>query len=259
MARAFPLFRVAALRAAAVALLTALPGFVPAVERSAAIDAVLAMNRLDVETFMMLYDETDRSQRERVRRQLTVATASMQQLLPTLPDTGAMVGNGEAWRLVNSSIVGDRQNRGMIETGYDARTLAELRTAMPALLRALRDRYRLDRPASTTEEAVLHASDMVAVYIRTAASPLGGFSDNNDESIDQDLATMVRHMDRLLATLQQQYAGDPERRATLARVQTKWNFIRGTMLRHSQQATPVIVYRHGLDIVEQLRRLPLAG
>lgn len=226
-----------------------------AVERTTAVDAVLAIDRLDVETFMMLYDESDRAQVQRVRQQLTTVSTLLVPLLPTLPATEAVMGNAEAWQVVQTSIVGDRRAHGMIDTGYDARTLAELRTAVPTLQRAIHQAYALDKPVSPEEAALLQASELFAVYIRGAASPLGNFSDNNDESGGEDLATMVADFDRQLAALRARHAQDPQASTVLNQVQMKWQFLRGTILRHAQQSTPAIVYRHGMDIVDRLRTL----
>ncbi|MFZ5723375.1 MAG: hypothetical protein ACOY33_06905 [Pseudomonadota bacterium] len=242
-------------RLAMAAMLAVATGEGVADDRSLAIDAALALDRLDIETFMMLYDETDRSQAALVRQQLAAAGEPLQKLLPGLRDTESVMGNAEAWRVIQASIVGDRQTRGMIDTGYDARTLAEMRTAIPTLQRALRAQKGLDRPASPEEAALLDASNLFAVYIRLVASPLGGISDNNDESVDQDLPTLVARFDRHLDALLARHAGDAEKRIVLQRIRTKWQFMRVTILKYTQQATPAIVQRHGRDIVDGLRSL----
>lgn len=238
-----------------VLMLAGLVQHAAADDRGAAIDALLGLNRLDADTFMMIYDETDRAQADVVRRQLGGMEGLIGDLLDDLPDTDSVLGNREAWAVVKQSIIGSPGMPGMIATGYDARTLADLRTAIPTLQRAIRQRYGLEAELTPEEAALLQASETLTVYIRTAASPLGSFSDNNDESSDADLNTLVARFDKQLESLQKRHAGNPANRATLQQVKMKWQFLRGTILRHAQQSTPLIVYRHGRDILEKLRGL----
>ncbi|MFZ5756185.1 MAG: hypothetical protein ACOY3X_04745 [Pseudomonadota bacterium] len=238
------------------ALLALLPGSALAVDRAGATAVMVELQRLDIDTTMMLYDESDRAVNATLRERIKTLDAA---LAPVLADMKADTATGnapaEAWRLVRLSLEGDRQNKGMLAIGYDARAYAELRTSLGELQNAVDRHYQLGSGKGTEEQALLLAARVMAVYIRTAGSPFGSFSDNNDQSIEDDLAKMSTRLDGMINTLRDKYSKDPKKAEAIKRVVTKWGFIRGTILKYTQQSTPTIVYRHGTDIIEQLAAL----
>lgn len=236
------------------ALLLATCGHAAAIDHAAAVRLVVDLQKLDTGTTMMLYDESDMTARDSIGRQLDALAPALDAAITDLTGDAAQTARENRATLVRALRGGDG-SAGMLSSGYDAQAFAEYRTALGELLNALNARHELDKPASQEEQALLLAARIVAVYIRTAGSPFGSYSDTNDASTDEDLASMAARMDTLVAALEKKYAGNVDQAAIIRRVATKWRFIRSTVVKYTQQATPTIVHRHGLDIVDQLTRL----
>lgn len=236
------------------ALLVATCGHAVAIDHTAAVRLVVDLQKLDAETTMMLYDEGNLAARTSIDRQLDGVMPTLDAAIADLADDAAQTAGENRAALVRALRGGDG-SVGMLSSGYDAQAFAEYRTALGELLNVLNARHGLDKPASLEEQALLLAARVVAVYIRTAGSPFGSYSDTNDASTDDDLASMATRMDTQVAALEKKYAGHADKSPIVHRVATKWRFIRSTVVKYTQQATPTIVHRHGLDIIEQLARL----
>lgn len=237
-------------------LILLLPVSALAVDRAAAVAALVDIQRLDIDTIMMMYDESDRATNEKVRNRLKTLDGSLAPVLAEISKTDAAAGTAatEAWQKVHLALEGDSQSQGMLKVGYDARAFAEMRTGFGDLTGAVNKQYKLTG-GSAEEQALLQATRVVAVYIRTAGSPFGSYSDTNDASIEEDLSQMTAKLDAMIAGLRSKYGKDPKHAAALRRISSKWGFIRGTILKYTQQSTPTIVYRHGIDMIEQLATL----
>lgn len=245
------------LRAALAALALLLPLPAAALDTAGARALLLDLQRLDIETVMMLYDETDREGPVRARKVLEAVEAPVAGMLADLRRNDAATADaaGEAWTLLEATLAGDRSGtEGMLNSGYDAKAFAELRTALADLTAAIERQYKVREDVGAEQAALLTASNVVMVYIRTAGAPFGSYSDNNDQNVES-LEDMVARLDGQLAALARKHAGNPEKLALVKRANTKWQFVRSTILKYTQQATPSIVYRHGLDIIAQLRAL----
>lgn len=238
-------------------LLLLLPVSALAVERAAAVAAFVDIQRLDIDTIMMLYDESDRATNEKVRTRLKALDGALPPLLADLSKSEAASGVAatEAWQKIHLALEGDKQSAGMLKVGYDARAFAEMRSGFGDLQGVLKKQYGIGSGGSAEEQALLQASRVVSVYIRTAGSPFGSYSDNNDSSIEEDLSQMTAKMDGMMAGLRDKHGKNPQQAATLKKISSKWAFIRGTILKYTQQSTPTIVYKHGIDMIEQLATL----
>ncbi len=236
------------------ALLLATCGYAAAIDHAAAVRLVVDLQKLDAETTMMLYDESDMSAREAIGTQLDALAPALDAAIADLGGAEAQAA-GESRATLLRALRGGDGSAGMLRSGYDAQAFAEYRTALGEVLNVIEARHKLDKPATQEEQALLLAARIVAVYIRTAGSPFGSYSDTNDASTGDDLASMAGRMDTLVATLEKKHAGNADQAAIMRRVATKWRFIRSTVVKYTQQATPTIVHRHGLDIIEQLSRL----
>ncbi len=236
------------------ALLLATCGHAAAIDHAAAVRLVVDLQKLDTGTTMMLYDESDMGTRSSIEQQLDAVIPALDAAVADLSGDAGQAAQENRATLVRALRGGDG-SAGMLNSGYDAQAFAEYRTALGELLNALNARHALDKPASQEEQALLLAARIVAVYIRTAGSPFGSYSDTNDASTGDDLASMAGRMDTLVAALEKKHTANADKSAIVRRVATKWRFIRSTVVKYTQQATPTIVHRHGLDIVEQLTRL----
>ena len=228
-----------------------------AMDRGAAVALSVEFARLDMDTTMMLYDEHD----ERVQLALTKRIAAMDPQIATMvaeatpADAEAAARDAENWATIRRAIAGADGSSGMVDSGYDAQAFAEYRTAIGELQRALVVANRLDEGGTPAEQALLLAARIMAVYIRIAGSPFGSYSDNNDDSINDDLGKMSTRLDGLLAALATARADDPAASTTLKGVAMKWRFIRSSILQYTRQSTPTIVYLHGTDVINGLAKL----
>lgn len=224
---------------------------------SAATDEARLLMQLESfysDEMMMIYDETDQAANKLVRSSLAALEEPVQAWLGELEAADAELARKARnnWAIVKRGI-DDGKRGGMTNTGYDAPVHAEVQLAVREISGVLQQRGRLDKLGGGAG-AALRASRVVKDYLEASATPFGSYTASANES-DADLPAQVNALDSALAELGKSVAGDAERAEAFRRVNAKWQFIRGTVLRVGSQSTPFIVYRYGREIVDELQKL----
>lgn len=219
-------------------------------------DVTVQVYELRMEVAMMTYDETSDSYAKDAAKILGTMAAPMDALVKELAAKDATAGATARgnWQAVNGALAGGGEwGEGILKTGYDSRVSAEFDDNSQQIMFAVDKAWSLTGSAATPEARTLVlAARTVANYVQVSASPFGAYT-SSFNSEDTDLNKLVPRVDAALGELLKKYAADSEKSARLKRVNAKWQFIRTTILKAGKQATPYIVYKHGGDIIDELK------
>jgi len=241
------------------ALLVFFSGVAAAAELSGAAlarEASVQMYLLRIETSMIVYDETSDVYVKQARALLEGADASIKSCVRELAKTDAATAASvaENWRVVGLTLRGGGEfGDGIFNIGYDAATHGYFDDNAQKLHDTLEKTYGLSGgKASLESRAYLLAARTVANYIQASANPFGSYT-NSFNTEDSDTNVLVTRLDKELAELATKYRNDKERSEKARRINAKWQFIRTTILKVGKQSTPMIVYKHGGDIIRELK------
>ena len=234
----------------------ALPASASTGGAAAARDLYVQLCQLSMEVSMMVYDETS----DVYRKQARAAEAALQEPAAAVvkdlsaQDAAAGAGAAENFRVMHGSMVGGGEfGEGLLNSGYEAKPHGDYDDNLQQLLAALDKGYNFLGAGSSVEtRAYVLVARTVSAYVRMSASPFGSYTASFNTE-DSDLTKQVTRVDAVLAELAKKHAADKEKSQRVKRVNAKWQFIRTTILKAGSQATPFIVYRHGGDIMRELK------
>lgn len=224
--------------------------------RALALEVAVQMLQLRTQTSMIVYDETTDIYTKQARTQLEQAGLVVDACVKDLAekDAAAAASIKENWRVIRRSLLGgDELGAGIFNIGYDAATHGYFDDNAQRMFETLDKAYGLTAPEVGVEaRAYLLAARTVANYTQASASPFGSFT-NSFNNEDADLNVLVTRLDAAMIELGKKYRADKEKSAKAKKINAKWQFIRTTILKVGKQSTPLIVYKHGGDIVRELK------
>lgn len=220
----------------------------------AAMETLVLLQRIGMDVALMEYDEANPEYRASVRGSMQAIEAPMAAVLAELAKAGAEAAEAPAlWKTAREAVLGGPGvGKGLLVTGYDAKVNSDFISSARALAEMIEKAWAFDQTATPEQRAWLLASKIVSNYTQVAAAAFGSYtySANDDES---DFPALVARLDKLLAQLAKQHAGNADEALRLRKLTSKWQFIKPTILKVGNQSTPFIVYKHGLDIVAALK------
>ena len=255
----FPGLRQVVASLAAVAMLFSLSPAATAADGGAALarEVSVELYGLSGEVAMAMYDDTNPAFAKQARAQLDQMKPQVESALQELSKVDAAAGTAsrESWQRIHDALVGGGDyGEGLLATGYDAKVHGDFDEGVQQVNAALGKAWKLDDTAGPVESrAYVLAAKTIASYIKASASPFGSYTNSFND--DTDPVKLVARLDTLVAELSGKYKGDKEKGQKVARVAAKWQFIRTTILKVGKQSTPLIVYKHGGDIVRDLKSL----
>lgn len=96
-----------------------------------------------------------------------------------------------------------------------------------------------------------HLQHMSSEYLKLAAAPTGGMATGSGEGrIEFEDAVPV--FEDMLAQAKKKHSGDEAMARALKRVDTKWHFIRGSMMKFYENAVPFLIYRYTAQMTDTL-------
>jgi hypothetical protein len=202
-------------------------------------------NMLGAELNLMFYEPESREYADAVSRRYDNVSTMMPVWLASLSGDQADSA-GESWTEIRDTLEG----RGGLLQGYDATLNARYTIANDELREQLMSHPLLVRDALAPEQyAWLLTARVISAYMAVAAAPFGSFALSATDD-DSRLSVTVRELDQVWTSM---VAAAPEsRRGQLLRTQRRWQFIRETILRATQQSLPFIVRHHGDAILREL-------
>lgn len=211
---------------------------------------------LRMETSMIVYDDTTDAHVKKAKVLLDAVTPQVDACVRELAgrDATASAAVKENWRIVRLSLLGGGNfGQGIFRIGYDAATHGYFDDNAQQMHAALDKAWSLTGGEATLESrALFMAANTVSSYIQDSANPFGSYT-NSFNTEESDLNALVGKLDGLLGDMTKKYRANREQADRLRRVVAKWQFIRTTILKAGQQSTPTIVYKHGGDIVRELK------
>lgn len=249
-------FRCLALAAACAA--SGLSAAAPAGAAAAARDAAARIDLLRMDSAMMVYDETTGEYGVRARRALDELAPLLEGIARDVSAADAEAGASinEQWQLLRDSLLGGGEfAQGMLEAGYDASQHGYFGAAAQELDQRLAKLQAADTVMTEEERAWVLATDTIAGYVQSAASPFGSYTGSFNSGEDSDPAIQVQRVDDALQALLKKYHADTARADKVRDIQVKWRFIRPAILLSGKKAMPNIVYRHGNAVIAALAAL----
>ncbi|WP_162925698.1 hypothetical protein [Isoalcanivorax indicus] len=198
---------------------------------------------LITEASMMNYDVDNDSRADQVRDRLESLDPEMQQWLATLP-AAERTRLGDDWRGLRKAMLGDNDGAGLVH-GYDGYLQSVYTLHRDSLRRALLQAADEEAEGDLSETCV-QMMRILASYMNVAANPFGGFALSFEDK-DTDLARLVTEMDAHWERLLRQ-----ETVPTVRSAHTKWQFIRSSILRATEESLPFIVSYQSRQILAQL-------
>lgn len=243
---------------AAIAAMLAMPA-ARAAEGGATLarDVSVALYGLAGEVSMAMYDDTNPAFAKQARVRLEQMKPQVEAALQELAKIDAAAGTAgqESWQRLHDALVGGGDfGEGLLATGYDAKVHGDFDEGVQQINAALGKAWKQDEGSGSVEgRAYVLSAKTVAAYIKASASPFGSYTNSFND--DTDPVKLVARLDTAIAELSGKYKGNKENGPKVARVAAKWQFIRTTILKVGKQSTPLIVYKHGGDIVRDLKSL----
>lgn len=223
---------------------SAAPAQAPATPNSLDMAGQLALLIADVG--MMHYEPDNGAHVDEVNTRMQRLSPLMDRYLAAQPAAERSRLTPE-WRAMRVLLLGDNSQAGLVN-GYDsylhATYSAHRDILRDAILRAARQQAQ-----GVPEQAYLQMARILSGYMLVAASPFGSFAMSTEDE-DADLGKLSRDMDALWP----QVLADAPAQSPLRDAQTKWLFIRGSVLRATEESLPYIVSRHGRQILLTLAR-----
>jgi hypothetical protein len=205
-------------------------------------------NMLGAELNLMFYDADRPEYAEAAARRYGSVSARMPSWLDTLSGEDAERTRA-AWQEIRDTVEG---GRGLLR-GYDATLNARYTIANDELRETLMTRPELTRASLPAEQyAWLLTARVISAYMAVAAAPFGSFALSATDD-DSRLAMTVMELDQVWTGVVA--AAPAGQRAQLVRTHRRWQFIRETILRATQQSLPFIVRHHGGAILRELEEI----
>ena len=176
-------------------------------------------------------------------------SADMEQWISALPEEKRATAEQE-WKSLSGLLLGESGYPGLFE-GYDLNADASQRIHFDALQAMLTATPELaDDKLSDIQRLYLKISSAVAGYVSLTSNPFGSMAMSMNDG-DLRLVTLAADIDGLFTKAINE-AKDDLTKQQLRRQQSKWQFIRGTVVQASQSAMPYIVRYQGKQMLRAL-------
>lgn len=223
-----------------------------ALEQASLVVMLGKYNLLAADVGMIGYDPENTEYLEQARDMLDGISDDMAAWIETLPEAQRMVAERE-WQELNVQLLGDGQYPGLFD-GYDLNLDASQRVHYNALQDLLNKQDGIaEASLAPLQKLYLKISSAVAGYVALTANPFGSMAMSMNDD-DLRLVTLAAEVDGLFDTLIKGEA-DPLRQQQLRRLQSKWQFVRGTIVKASDSAMPYIVRYQGRQILDDMAGL----
>lgn len=154
------------------------------------------------------------------------------------------------WNDLLVQLRGDADYPGLLE-GYDLNLDASQRVHYNALQEQLyRQPGMSEETLSSLQQLYLKISSAVAGYVTLTANPFGSMAMSMNDD-DLRLVTLASDVDALFDELIKGNQ-DPMQQQQLRRLQSRWQFVRSTIIKASESAMPYIVRYQGRQIMTDL-------
>lgn len=240
------------LMAAAGALLvviTLLAGPVLAFEQATLVTLAGKYNMLAADIGMIGYDPANVEYLAQADETLESISDDMAAWIDSLPveqrDSAA-----REWNDLTAQLRGDADYPGLLD-GYDLNLDASQRVHYNALQEQLYRQPGMSEEAlSSLQQLYLKISSAVAGYVALTSNPFGSMAMSMNDD-DLRLVTLASDVDALFDELIKG-SQDPMQQQQLRRLQSKWQFVRSTIIKASEAAMPYIVRYQGRQIMADL-------
>lgn len=176
----------------------------------------------------------------------------MDQWLDQLPAEKRASADQE-WKSFQAILEGESGYPGLLE-GYDLNLDASQRIHYDALQTILQQSEQLsDASLSELQTLYLKLSSAVAGYVSLTSNPFGSMAMSMNDA-DLKLVTLASEIDMLFSSLLKGN-GDQMLKDQLRRQQSKWQFVRSTIIKASQSAMPYIVRYQGRQMINDIAAL----
>ena len=140
------------------------------------------------------------------------------------------------WKGLTAELAGDKGYPGLLD-GYDLNLDAAQRIHYDALQAILQQSDELaEDQLDDLQKLYLKLTSVVSGYVSLAANPFGSMAISSNDG-DLKLITLASEVDMLFASVIKN-AKDATTRDRLRRQQSKWEFVRSTIIKASQSAMP---------------------
>lgn len=240
-------FRTASAALLALVSFLAMPAL--ALEQAALVTLAGKYNMLAADIGMIGYDPENAEYLAEAGETLDSISDDMSAWIDSLPveqrDSAA-----REWDDLLVQLRGDSDYPGLLE-GYDLNLDASQRVHYNALQDQLyRQPGMNEETLSPLQQLYLKISSAVAGYVALTANPFGSMAMSMNDD-DLRLVTLASDVDALFDELIKGNQ-DPMQQQQLRRLQSKWQFVRSTIIKASESAMPYIVRYQGRQIMTDL-------
>lgn len=240
-------FRTASAALLALVSFLAMPAL--ALEQAALVTLAGKYNMLAADIGMIGYDPENAEYLAEAGETLDSISDDMSAWIDSLPveqrDSAA-----REWNDLLVQLRGDSDYPGLLE-GYDLNLDASQRVHYNALQEQLyRQPGMNEETLSPLQQLYLKISSAVAGYVSLTANPFGSMAMSMNDD-DLRLVTLASDVDALFDELIKGNQ-DPMQQQQLRRLQSKWQFVRSTIIKASESAMPYIVRYQGRQIMTDL-------
>lgn len=234
---------------ALLAVITLLAGPALALEPATLVTLVGKYNMLAADIGMIGYDPENAEYLAQAGETLEGISDDMEIWIDSLPveqrDSAA-----REWKDLTVQLRGDEDYPGLLD-GYDLNLDASQRVHYNALQEQLYRQPAINEEGlSPLQQLYLKISSAVAGYVALTANPFGSMAMSMNDD-DLRLVTLASEVDALFSELIQG-AQDPLQQQQLRRLQSRWQFVRSTIVKASESAMPYIVRYQGRQIMTDL-------
>lgn len=232
-----------------LALLAALAMPALALEQAALVTLAGKYNMLAADIGMIGYDPENVEYLAQAQETLDSISDGMDGWIESLPEAERDAASRE-WSELNAQLRGDGGYPGLLD-GYDLNLDASQRVHYNALQEQLYRQPGMSHDAlSSLQQLYLKISSAVAGYVALTANPFGSMAMSMNDD-DLRLVTLASEVDTLFEELIKS-SPDPMQQQQLRRLQSKWQFVRSTIIKASESAMPYIVRYQGRQIMTDL-------
>jgi len=234
---------------ALLAVITLLAGPALALEQAALVTLAGKYNMLAADVGMIGYDPENAEYLAQAGETLASISDDMTAWIDSLPEEQRATAARE-WDDLNVQLLGDGNYPGLFD-GYDLNLDASQRVHYNALQEQLyRQPAMNEETLSPLQQLYLKISSAVAGYVALTANPFGSMAMSMNDD-DLRLVTLASEVDALFSELIQG-AQEPMQQQQLRRLQSRWQFVRSTIIKASESAMPYIVRYQGRQIMTDL-------
>ncbi len=160
----------------------------------------------------------------------------------------------QEWDSMREIMEGDGNNSGLLNGSYDLNASAAQRIHYDTLQTQLFQVEPLRAEnLSDLQTLYLKLASVVSGYVALTSNPFGSMAMSMNDG-DLKLVTLAADIDQLFVKLIKQSEDDMQAQQ-LRRQQSKWQFVRSTVVKGSQSAMPYIVRYQGKQMIAELSSL----